>query len=201
MIEITTDARQKIQEFVQAEMVRDPALRITLDGSSPSPLSRSYAISLVDREDRERTEIAINVEGIRIFLNLDTSNLLSGAVVDWVEENGSSGFRVTDPNARKPSRVDGPSPELPISGALAERVQQVIDEVINPGIAAHGGFVELVDVSEDTLYIRMGGGCQGCAASAATLRMGIERMVREQVPQIENIVDVTDHSAGVDPYY
>jgi Fe/S biogenesis protein NfuA len=204
MIEITTDARQKIQEFVQAEMVRDPALRITLDGTSPSPLSRSYAISLVDREDRERTEIAINVEGIRIFLNLDTSNLLSGAVVDWVEENGSSGFRVTDPNARKPSpgtAVDGASPELRISGPLAERVQQVIDEVINPGIATHGGFVELVDVSDDTLYIRMGGGCQGCAASAATLRMGIERMVREQVPEIENIVDVTDHTAGANPYY
>jgi Fe/S biogenesis protein NfuA len=201
MIEITTDARQKIQEFVQAEMVRDPALRITLDGANPSPLSRSYVISLVDREDRERTEIAINVEGIRIFLNLDTSNLLSGAVVDWVEENGSSGFRVSDPNARKPAAVEGPSAELRISGPLADRVQQVIDEVINPGIASHGGFVELVDVSDDTLYIRMGGGCQGCAASAATLRMGIERMVREQVPQIENIVDVTDHTAGVNPYY
>jgi Fe/S biogenesis protein NfuA len=80
-------------------------------------------------------------------------------------------------------------------------VQEVIDEVINPGIAAHGGFVELVDVSEDTMHIRMGGGCQGCAASQATLRMGIERMIREQVPEIANIVDVTDHAAGDSPYY
>jgi Fe/S biogenesis protein NfuA len=199
MIEITKDARDRIQDFVAAEMVTDPALRITLDSSAPTPLARSYTISLVDKDDRERTEIAINVDGIRVFLNLDTSNLLSGAVVDWVEENGSGGFRVEDPKARA-ARPPEPS-ELRISGPLAERVQQLIDEVINPGIAAHGGFVELVDVSEDTLYIRTGGGCQGCAASQATLRMGIERMVREQVPEIANIEDVTDHTAGANPYY
>jgi len=199
MIEITPGARERIQGFVDAEVVRDPALRITLDTSNPTPLARSYAISIVDKEDRERTEIAINVDGIRVFLNLDTSNLLSGAVIDWVEENGSSGFRVDDPKAR-PAPVYEPT-ELRISGPLAERVQRVIDEVINPGIAAHGGHVELVDVSDEALYIRMGGGCQGCAASQATLRMGIERMVREQVPEIQSIIDVTDHEAGVSPYY
>jgi Fe/S biogenesis protein NfuA len=199
MIEITAAARSRIQEFVTAEIVRDPALRITLDASNPSPLARSYAISLVDKEDRAKTEIAINIDGIRVFLNLDTSNLLSGAVIDWVEAEENPGFRVYDPRAR-PAPKPEPS-ELRISGPLAERVQQVIDEVINPGIAAHGGFVEMVDVSDDSLYIRMGGGCQGCAASQATLRMGIERMVREQVPEIANIIDVTDHEAGANPYY
>ena len=199
MVEITPGARARIQEFVAAEVVRDPALRITLETSNPSPLVREYAISLVEREDRQRTEIAVNVDGIRVFLNLDTSNLLSGAKIDWVEENGRSGFRVYDPKAR-PVPVREPA-ELRISGPLAERVQRVFEEVINPAIAAHGGYVELVDVSEDTLYIRMGGGCQGCAASQATLRMGIERMVREQVPEIGEIVDVTDHAAGLSPYY
>jgi Fe/S biogenesis protein NfuA len=199
MIEITSEARRRIGEFVSAEVVRDPALRIALDSSSPSPLAGNYAISLVDKDERQRTEIAVNVDGIRVFLNLDTSNLLSGAVIDWVAENGSSGFRVHDPNARPAKKPD--AAELRITGPLAERVQEVIDEVINPGIAAHGGFVELVDVSEDTMHIRMGGGCQGCAASQATLRMGIERMIREQVPEIANIIDVTDHASGESPYY
>lgn len=199
MIEITPDARERIQSLVDAQVVQDPALRIRLDASNPSPLARQYAISLVERDDREKTEIAINVDEIRVFLNLDTSNLLSGATIDWVEENGTSGLRVHDPKARPAPQRE--SAALPISGPLAERVQRVIDEVINPGIAAHGGYVELVDVSDDTLYLRMGGGCQGCAASAATLRQGIERMVREEVPEIENIIDVTDHAAGVTPYY
>jgi Fe/S biogenesis protein NfuA len=197
MIEITPAARERIQEFVQTGVVQDPALRIALESGPQSPLNRSYDISLVEREDREKTEIAINVDGIRVFLNLDTSNLLSGATVEWVDEVG--GFRVSDPKARQaPQR---PAPDLPLSGPLVDRVQRVIDDVINPGIAAHGGFVELVDVSDETLYLRMGGGCQGCAASAATLRQGIERMVRQEVPEIDNIVDVTDHTAGVNPYY
>jgi Fe/S biogenesis protein NfuA len=199
MIEITPAARERIQEFVDTQVVQDPALRVTLDPNAQTPLARSYAISLVERDDREKTEIAINVDGIRVFLNLDTSNLLSGAMIDWVEEDGGAGFRVHDPKARP--RPELPKPELRLSGPLAERVQAVIDEVINPGIAAHGGFVELVDVSDDALYLRMGGGCQGCAASAATLRQGIERMVRQEVPEIQEIIDVTDHTAGVNPYY
>lgn len=199
MIEITTTARERIQELVDAQVVQDPALRIELDKSAASPLSRGYLISLVDREDRQKTEIAINVDEIRVFLNLDTSNLLSGATIDWVEEAGE-GFQVNDPKARTAPPPREPS-ELPLSGPMVDRVQRVIDEVINPGIAAHGGYVELVDVSDDTLYLRMGGGCQGCAASAATLRQGIERMVRQEVPEIENIIDVTDHTAGANPYY
>ncbi len=201
MIEITQDARAKIQSLVDAAVVGDPALRIELDPGAPSPLARNYAIALVEREDRKKTEIAVNVDGIRVFLNLDTSNLLSGATVDWVEENGSSGFRVIDPHARQAAQTAAGTATAPPSGPLAERVQQLIDEMINPRIAAHGGAVELVDVDDKVLYLRMSGGCQGCAASAATLRMGIERMVREAVPEIEEIVDVTDHNAGVNPYY
>lgn len=199
MIQITGTARDKIQSLVDVEAVRDPALRIRLDPDAQSPLAREYAISLVERDEREKTEIAVNVDGIRILLNLDTSNLLSGAIIDWIEENGSSGFRVDDPNAR-PAPGTKPSGSN-VSGPLAERIQQLFDETINPRIAAHGGAVELVDVSDQTLYVRMSGGCQGCAASAATLRMGIERMVHEAVPDIQEIVDVTDHSAGMNPYF
>ena len=139
MIDITPAARTRIDGLVQAEVVREPALRITLEsGTEKSPLARNYVISLVEKEDRERTEIAINVDEIRVFLNLDTSNLLSGATVDWVEENGNSGFRVSDPNATPaaPKREREPA-ELVISGPLAERVQEVIDEMINPGWQIH----------------------------------------------------------------
>ncbi|HEX2094763.1 MAG TPA: NifU family protein [Longimicrobiaceae bacterium] len=201
MIQITQVAREKIQSLVDADVVRDPALRIALDPETDqrSPLQR-YVISLVERDEKQRTEIAINVEGIRVFLNLDTSNLLSGATVDWVQEDGTSGFRVRLPEpARRHPRPEGSAPA--VSGPLAERVQEVFDEMVNPRIAAHGGAVELVDVEDSDVYIRMSGGCQGCAASAATLRMGIERTLREEIPEIGEIHDVTDHSAGENPYY
>jgi Fe/S biogenesis protein NfuA len=200
MIEITPAARQRIAEFVEAEAVRDPALRIELGSDEGSPLARGYAISLVEREDRRKTEIAINVDSIRVFLNLDTSNLLSGAEIDWIEENGAGGFRVEDPSARAAAVAAGAVPAFE-GGELADRIVHILQHEINPRIASHGGAVELVDVDDGTLYVRMSGGCQGCSASAATLRMGVERMVREAVPEISAVVDVTDHSAGTNPYF
>jgi Fe/S biogenesis protein NfuA len=198
MIEITPAARERINELVGAEVVRDPALRIELDGDQATPLHRQYAISLVEREDRKKTEIAINVDNIRIFLNLDTSNLLSGATIDWSDED--AGFRVLDPNARRAAASPAAGSEAP-DGPLAERIHELLEREVNPRIAAHGGAVELVDVDDKTLYVRMTGGCQGCAASSATLRMGVERMIREAMPEVLEVVDVTDHSAGVNPYY
>jgi len=200
MIEITPAARHRIAEFVEAEAVRDPALRIELGDEDGSPLARGYAISLVEREDRRKTEIAINVDSIRVFLNLDTSNLLSGAEIDWIEENGAGGFRVEDPTARAAALAAAEVPSFE-GGELADRISHILQYEINPRIASHGGAVELVDVDDGTLYVRMSGGCQGCSASAATLRMGVERMVRDAVPEISTVVDVTDHSAGTNPYF
>ena len=199
MIQLTDASRDKIDGLVQAEVVRDPALRIALrEGASLA--DREYDISLVEREDKQKTEIAINLEGIRVFLNLDTSSLLSGATIDWSDEQG--GFRVETP---RPSRPAGPparaSGSAGVSGPLAEKVQQLFDEQVNPRIASHGGSVELVDVADDVIYVRMMGGCQGCAASAMTLRQGIERMVKEEIPEVREIVDLTDHDAGSNPYY
>jgi Fe-S cluster biogenesis protein NfuA len=81
------------------------------------------------------------------------------------------------------------------------KVQQVLDDQINPGVAAHGGFVELLDVQDDNVYIRMGGGCQGCGAADVTLKQGIERLIRDYVPQVREILDTTDHGSGQNPYY
>jgi Fe/S biogenesis protein NfuA len=199
VIELTDTARAKIESLVDAEVVRDPALRIALaEGEGQrSPLESRYAISLVEREDKEKTEIAINLEGIRVLLNLDTSNLLSGATIGW--EDVAGGFRVVTPEAK---RVSTPTPQgdAAPSGPLADRVQAVLEELVNPRIAAHGGAVELMDVAEDVIYVRMTGGCQGCSASAATLRMGVERMVKDEVPEVREVIDLTDHASGANPY-
>lgn len=82
-----------------------------------------------------------------------------------------------------------------------EKIQYLIDTQINPGVAQHGGFVRVVDVNGDTLYVKLGGGCQGCGAADFTLRQGIETIIKGSVPEIHQIVDVTNHSAGLSPYY
>ena len=96
---------------------------------------------------------------------------------------------------------DIPADQLLPSDVVRDKVQRLLSEQINPGVASHGGFVELIDVENNTVYLRMGGGCQGCGAADITLKMGIERMIREEVPQIYQVLDVTDHAAGQNPYY
>ena len=84
--------------------------------------------------------------------------------------------------------------------ALYRRVADLFEAEINPAVARHGGFVDLIDVQDGVVMLRMGGGCQGCGMADVTLRQGIEKALRQRVPEIAGIVDVTDHSAGTNPY-
>jgi Fe/S biogenesis protein NfuA len=84
---------------------------------------------------------------------------------------------------------------------LKTRVQELIDTMINPAVAGHGGYVELIDVQESRVYLQMGGGCQGCGAADVTLKSGIERLIKEELPEITEVLDTTDHASGSNPYY
>jgi Fe/S biogenesis protein NfuA len=84
---------------------------------------------------------------------------------------------------------------------LKSRVQELIDTTINPAVAGHGGYVELIDVQDNRVYLQMGGGCQGCGAADITLKSGIERLIKEELPEVTEVLDTTDHSSGTNPYY
>lgn len=121
-----------------------------------------------------------------------------GGAEDWRQLGKRVGSTIRSFLNPMPEVAEGD--RLP-SDLMRTKVQQVLDDMINPGVAAHGGFVELLDVQDDNVFIRMGGGCQGCGAADVTLKMGIERLIREQVPQVREILDTTDHGSGQNPYY
>lgn len=85
--------------------------------------------------------------------------------------------------------------------AFLHKVEALLDQQVNPSVAAHGGHIAVERVSGTRVFLRMSGGCQGCAASSATLREGVERMLRAALPQITEIVDLTDHASGTNPFY
>jgi Fe-S cluster biogenesis protein NfuA len=110
---------------------------------------------------------------------------------------GQAGLVLRNPN--RPDPLSGAHLEL--SGTTAEKVQQLLDQQINPSLAMHGGFAGLDRVEDETVYVTMGGGCQGCAVSAMTLREGIARSIQEAIPEVKEVVDVTDHALGENPFY
>jgi Fe/S biogenesis protein NfuA len=88
-----------------------------------------------------------------------------------------------------------------MSDELRSKVQDLIDTMINPAIAGHGGFVDLIDVQDNRVYLQMGGGCQGCGAADVTLKSGIERLIKDELPEVVEVLDTTDHASGTNPYY
>jgi len=129
----------------------------------------------------------------------DVENI-RGAEVKMSRDLLNPGLILENPNSPSPRVLtDGPLPEL--SGPLAERVTQVVTEMVNPAIASHGGFAEVVAVEDTTVYVRLGGGCQGCGMATVTLSQGIESTLRQTVPEITKVIDVTDHAEGTNPYY
>lgn len=84
---------------------------------------------------------------------------------------------------------------------IKAKVQEILDSEVNPAVASHGGVVDLLDVKEGKVYVKMGGGCQGCGQASVTLKQGVEASIRQALPEVEDILDTTDHASGTNPYY
>ena len=202
-VHLTSDARSKIAELIEAKgLLGNGALRITVKGMGMS--GPEYGMALV--ESGTRTEDDTQLDGGDFPVLVDSASLpyVRGARVDYYDNLLQKGFQIDPPP---------PQPVLPMAGnvgpggtrewsdPLAQRVQQVIDSMINPGVASHGGHVDLLDVRDLKAYVRMGGGCQGCGMASVTLKQGVEKLVKQHVPEIIEIVDTTDHAGGNNPFY
>ena len=188
MLTFTDRAREMILQF--AEALDDPKIRIAVHGS---PFAPQYEFALVDEEPAGEDRV-VTMDGFKVLLDEGSAARIDGATVEWVENDKGTGFEVKNPNVR---RLGESAP----AGELAERVRQVLEARVNPAVASHGGEITLVDIDGDTVYLELGGGCQGCGMARVTLKQGVEKMLKEAIPEIGGIVDVTDHASGANPYY
>jgi Fe/S biogenesis protein NfuA len=142
--------------------------------------------------------------GLALVVPADSIAEMRGSVLDVNRDGDQDGMVIQNPN--RPPRPAGASPGMvgppvDLSGDVAQRVIQVLEQQINPSIAVHGGRADLVAVEGDAAYLRLSGGCAGCGMAAVTLSQGIEVALRESVIEITRVIDVTDHAAGTNPYY
>jgi Fe/S biogenesis protein NfuA len=182
-----------VRSFLSENEAELEALRISVTGGGPD---LRFDLTLVRTEEKAADEISIPDEGFDVFVRGEDAERLDGATVDFVERVNESGFEVTLRNAAASTSSPGEAP----TGEIADRVRHVLDTQVNPAIAAHGGVISLVDVQDQDIFVEMSGGCQGCALSRMTLRQGVERMLREAVPELAMVHDVTDHDSGENPY-
>ena len=185
MLTFTEAAREKIVEILKAKGQDGYAVRLRIVGRDTD--SFIYEFRSVEAATRRDDDLIIDAGDFQVLIDPASAPHLQGAVIDFSGlEQGS--FKIDNPN---PVWTDDKS----------RRVAEVIAQRINPGVAAHSGSITLVDVKDNRVYIRMQGGCQGCGLAGVTLRLGIEKAIREAVPEIEGVVDVTEHEKGRSPYY
>jgi len=171
------------------------ALRVEIIGVNG--VDYTYDLSFEPVAELEGEHRVYTQRELTIAIPVDSVDRMLGAVLDLPTNPNQGGLVIRNPN--RPSPLDGK--DLVLTGDLAEKVTQLIDEAINPGLAAHGGFTTLVGVEDTKVFLSMGGGCQGCSLSAATMVQGIQTAIKEALPEVTEVVDATDHSAGENPFY
>jgi Fe/S biogenesis protein NfuA len=197
ILTITDEARTKILEVRASEDDADTlALHVAVTGVAAGAFT--YDMSLAPLADAKPDDLVQSHDDLSLVIAADSIEKLAGAKLDFT----GAGMVMDNPNRPAPgSSPLGDRPAADLSGEIPQRVIAVLDEQINPAIAAHGGFAELVAVEDNVAYLRMGGGCQGCGLAAVTLTQGIEVAILDTVPEIEKVVDVTDHASGENPYF
>ena len=196
VVVVTEAARAKVLEIRAAEEDPDSlGLRIEIVGSNGAEYA--YDLACEPLADAAEGDSVVEVEGLPLIVPADSVENMRGATLDLPANAGQGGLVIRNPN--RPDPLAGV--ELDLHGDIADKVRQLLDQAVNPMLASHGGYAQLVGVEETRVFLSMGGGCQGCAVSAMTLREGIEKQIRAAIPEVTDIVDVTDHDAGENPYY
>jgi Fe/S biogenesis protein NfuA len=198
VLTVTPEALEKV-ELVRGREPDPAALALWVEVTGRDQLGRfQYDLWLAPDGDAPQGSAVERAGELTVVIPPASVEVLRGAVLNRSGDLETGGLVIEESAQASPDL--GPPPEH-LTGDTAQRVQQVLERQINPAIAAHGGVVHLVNVEDGVAFVRMGGGCAGCGMAGVTLDQGIELAIRQAVPEITGIVDVTDHAAGQNPYY
>ena len=182
-LSITDSAGKQIYNKLQSA---DDLKGVKLIVEPTSPLKANYRLEFV--ESPPESSIQFEVAGISVFSERKNVSYLEGTIIE-INEDGD---------------LEARNPQLSISklsGSLEDQIQLMLDEQVNPMLASHGGNVMLEGIKDSAAYVRFGGGCQGCSMIDTTVKQGVEVMLKEAIPELVGVFDVTDHSEGESPFF
>ena len=182
---IKEDAQKRIQEQLNA----NPDLwGLEMTVEVKSPLKGIYSLNFIPAPEKGEGHIHLEKESLRIRIPSQCIPYLEGTELIINEEG----------------ELEARNPQMSITklhGSIEEQVEQLLVDQVNPMVAAHGGVVSVHAIEKTDVYLQFGGGCQGCGQIDVTLKQGIEVMLKENIPEITNVYDATDHSGGTNPYF
>ena len=199
VITVTPSAAQFVAEVAAGEDdAAEIALWIEVSGSNGNTFT--YDVYFQSKFDAEIADYVSSEDGITVVVPKASVEQLAGSTLDLPEADG--GLVITNPNTpASMSAAPAGLEDSTLDSEVARTIIALLQDEINPAIASHGGRADLVGVSDEKAFVRLSGGCQGCGLAAVTLSQGIEVAIREAVPSITKVIDVTDHLSGTNPFY
>jgi Fe/S biogenesis protein NfuA len=196
LLTITDAAKERILE-VRAGEPEPETLALWLEVSGVQGNAFTYDMYFRKLDEAGEQDVVQHGDDLSLVVPEEHVDSIRGSTLDL----SGGGLLLQNPNSPPPRVPQAAAADLDLEDPVVVRVVEILDTQINPQIAAHGGFAELVAVEAPIAYLRMGGGCQGCGLAAVTLSQGIEVAILDSVPEITEVVDVTDHASGTNPYY
>lgn len=192
VLSVSDAAQRYFRHLLKQQDAED--LAIVIAASRPGTPGADCELAFCDPSDKGADHPVMKLDGFELYIDAQSVEFLQDAVVDYDEDTTGGKLTIRAPNLRGQAPSDDAS--------LHDRVQWLIQAEINPALANHGGFVGLVEVTEDGFAVlQFGGGCHGCGMVDVTLKDGIEKTLVERVPEINGVRDVTEHEKGENPYY
>jgi len=191
MIQISEPAQAHFRKLIEREAL--PGLGVRLSAMHPGTPRADVRLEFAEPGDLQGDEWAVDCEGFTLWLDAPSVSFLDGAQIDYATSATGGQLQIRAP------RIKGEMPDAQAS--LTQRVHWVIEHEINPQLARHRGRVDVQEVTADgVVVLRFGGGCHGCGLVDITMKNGIERTLRTQVPEVTAVRDATDHASGAAPY-
>jgi len=191
-INITEAAQDYLFGLLKKQDKAGVGIRIFIE--NPGTPQAETCIAYCQPGEQQTGDIALGLKDFTAWIDAVSEPFLEDALVDYAADRMGGQLTIKAPNAKVPM-IGEDSP-------LGEQIQYYLQTEINPNLASHGGQVALIEVVEDGIAVlRFGGGCQGCGMVDMTLKDGVERMLKERIPQLKGVRDVTDHSNRENAYY
>jgi Fe/S biogenesis protein NfuA len=199
VLTVTPAARSVVLD-ARAQEAEAERLALWVEVTGARDGAYTYDIYFQAAADAAPGDSVTDDDGLAVVVPESSLARIVGARLDW-SDDGDGGLVIVNPNTPPRPQAFADRPEVDLTSDLAQRVLKVLESQVNPSIAMHGGHADLVAVEEGVVYVRLSGGCQGCGLASVTLSQGIEVALRDSVPEVVSVVDVTDHASGANPYY
>ncbi len=198
---ITEAAQDQIRQAISNQGdANTPKNAMRVEAHADGGADFSYGLKLIVVQESAPDDEILDFEGFKVLIDPGSARNLEGASLDFEDRLVRSGFKFDNPNKPEIPAI-GSGERTDLTGKTAEKVQRLIDTELNPAVAAHGGNITLTGVQDDKVYLSFGGGCHGCGMVDVTLKQGVEARIRELIPEVQEVVDTTDHSTGENPFY